>query len=385
MIITLLLPQYALADTSKKADYDFYSANDIEFFDPSAQRATQCGGTSVNGSGMKAIYAYLLSIGLTPEQAAGAAGNISIETGDTGSPTISQALDGGRGHTDDPSVFTSGGQAYGIIQWDPGAKIIGLFRDAKITSPVNSLDGQLKLMEWHMKNSTPTGRTGFDTAFRAITDVTEAASYWQSHMEGTTSHLQERINAAKLILSTYPKTASSTPSSGDAGCGTGATAECSVTAPIHGESGTKDHRQLSKDQLISAFGTGGPEGESQNITSTTFMGKSLKVNKKIVGCLKAVEDEIKASGSTYAIKEIGGFRSERGTGQVATDAGYHWYGAAIDINPKENPYGDGSQPLPHDMPQAYIDAFHHHGFSWGGNWPRPKDYMHFEFNGVDPS
>jgi hypothetical protein len=36
------------------------------------------------------------------------------------------------------------------------------------------------------------------------------------------------------------------------------------------------------------------------------------------------------------------------------------------------------------MPQEYITAFNDNGFTWGGNWQQPKDFMHFEFNGIVP-
>jgi hypothetical protein len=72
----------------------------------------------------------------------------------------------------------------------------------------------------------------------------------------------------------------------------------------------------------------------------------------------------------------------------------HSYGVAIDINTRENPYISGSTMLPTNA-AAYADRsrtdpgmihagdavvrlFARHGWSWGGNWSRPKDYQHFE-------
>lgn len=71
----------------------------------------------------------------------------------------------------------------------------------------------------------------------------------------------------------------------------------------------------------------------------------------------------------------------------------HAYGAAIDINPKLNPYINGDEISPENG-AAYADRtldfagkidhddlcyklFIAHGWSWGGDWDGDKDYQHF--------
>ena len=74
----------------------------------------------------------------------------------------------------------------------------------------------------------------------------------------------------------------------------------------------------------------------------------------------------------------------------------HAYGAAIDINPVQNPFisnskgkqnvlpAAGSQyllraPVRPGMAEAVLDIFFRHGFMiWGGYWKQPVDYQHFE-------
>jgi D-alanyl-D-alanine carboxypeptidase len=51
----------------------------------------------------------------------------------------------------------------------------------------------------------------------------------------------------------------------------------------------------------------------------------------------------------------------------------HAYGAAIDINAPENPYG--STPT---MNRRVVKIFERWGFDWGGNFLIP-DGMHFEY------
>lgn len=75
----------------------------------------------------------------------------------------------------------------------------------------------------------------------------------------------------------------------------------------------------------------------------------------------------------------------------------HAYGRAIDIDPVENPYVDGSRVSPKNG-TPYADrsdvragmivkrdvvwrAFHRIGWSWGGTWRSAQDYQHFSANG----
>jgi hypothetical protein len=75
----------------------------------------------------------------------------------------------------------------------------------------------------------------------------------------------------------------------------------------------------------------------------------------------------------------------------------HAYGEAIDVNPVENPYVNGSRVQP-PAGQAYLDrsnfrpgmavpgrslvrAFAAVGWKWGGRWRGTPDYQHFSTTG----
>ena len=75
----------------------------------------------------------------------------------------------------------------------------------------------------------------------------------------------------------------------------------------------------------------------------------------------------------------------------------HAYGRALDINPVENPYVDGSYVSPR-RGRRFLDrtdvrpgmivrrgvvvrAFRRIGWEWGGAWTSVKDYQHFSSNG----
>lgn len=76
---------------------------------------------------------------------------------------------------------------------------------------------------------------------------------------------------------------------------------------------------------------------------------------------------------------------------------YHAYGLAIDVNPFHNPYVRGDLVIP-ELAPAYVDrenvrvgmiydgdvvveAFADIGWTWGGDWTNPKDWMHFSKTG----
>ncbi len=72
----------------------------------------------------------------------------------------------------------------------------------------------------------------------------------------------------------------------------------------------------------------------------------------------------------------------------------HALGLAIDINPKINPYVTENIVLPENAmefvdrnqfilgmikkDEAVYEIFTKYGWSWGGDWNKPKDYQHFE-------
>jgi hypothetical protein len=75
----------------------------------------------------------------------------------------------------------------------------------------------------------------------------------------------------------------------------------------------------------------------------------------------------------------------------------HAFGRAVDVNPVENPYVDGSYVSPRngrkyadrsDIRRGMIErgdvvwrAFHSIGWGWGGTWTSAQDYQHFSSNG----
>ena len=163
---------------------------------------------------LEKIFNYFKAKGLTSEQAAGIVGNISVESG--GDPENIQ--DPG-GRTKDPSSISSG---WGIIQWTPGSKIIGLLKTANISSPVYELGTQLELVWWHMNNTSPTGVQNMYQNFKNVAGVEQATIEFEDKVEGAgTPNIETRIARAKQALREFGGGSGSTSPAPESSSGCG--------------------------------------------------------------------------------------------------------------------------------------------------------------------
>ncbi|GEM_PF-5898817 len=117
----------------------------------------------------------------------------------------------------------------------------------------------------------------------------------------------------------------------------------------------------------------GPAG-SNLTTITTASGKRVTVHRAAAENFRGFLNELEGSG--YKINSLGGHnhRTIRGGSRLSQ----HAYGNAIDINPAQNPMGSR---LVTDMPKNVSDMAAKWGLTWGGDWKRRPDAMHFEWNG----
>ncbi|MFA7244275.1 MAG: M15 family metallopeptidase [Patescibacteria group bacterium] len=124
----------------------------------------------------------------------------------------------------------------------------------------------------------------------------------------------------------------------------------------------------------------------KQLVNFNFLGHSIRVNKYIVPALQNVVNDIKSSGSTYKIKDIGCYNWRHNVNSPSL-LSPHSTGAACDINPGQNPNGRRSgRPrdpagCPHDIPKAVSDAFEKNGFFWGAKFKGVCDAMHFQYGG----
>jgi len=109
-----------------------------------------------------------------------------------------------------------------------------------------------------------------------------------------------------------------------------------------------------------------------------------------------VDDYGGSDGRSMDADNTSGFNCRYRTGST-TVWSEHSFGRAVDINPVENPYVNGSTVLPSaGRPYAdrslqipgmihtrdlVVDAFAFVGWKWGGSWTSPIDYQHFSASG----
>ncbi len=120
-----------------------------------------------------------------------------------------------------------------------------------------------------------------------------------------------------------------------------------------------------------ASGQSGAEDKPNLTRITSKEGLSTLVNAEYAPRFQKLLDWFGSVG--YKIKSLGGYVDRDVTGQPGVKS-VHAHGAAIDINPAENPYGS---TLITDMPPETGQVAASLGLGWGGNWKSPKDAMHF--------
>lgn len=165
-------------------------------FTGSGDDSKVCSETSTiltGSSNEERVWNFFIKKGLSPKQTAGVMGNISVESG-----FDPENIQNPAGTTKDPSGLSAG---WGLIQWTPGSKIIGLLKTANINTPVYELSTQLNLVWWHMNNSSPTGYKNMYESYKNITSVEEATQFYESSMEGARiPHMDVRIQRANEAL-----------------------------------------------------------------------------------------------------------------------------------------------------------------------------------------
>lgn len=125
----------------------------------------------------------------------------------------------------------------------------------------------------------------------------------------------------------------------------------------------------------SAYFTIQPAWVERNIVTTQLpLLGTITCHEKLIPMIEAAIQDVIASGLMSEIKVYSGCWSARTVARSPTaPPSYHAYGAAIDINAPQNPYG--TEPT---MNREIVRIFESWGFNWGGDFLIP-DGHHFEF------
>jgi len=124
-----------------------------------------------------------------------------------------------------------------------------------------------------------------------------------------------------------------------------------------------------------------PAWSSAHIETQTvpLLGR-VTCNKALFPMLIAALNDVANAGLSSLIHTNSGCYNPRTVARSPTaPPSQHAYGAAVDINAPENPYG--STPT---MDPRIVKIFENHGFIWGGNFLIP-DGMHFEYRTPVPA
>ena len=128
-------------------------------------------------------------------------------------------------------------------------------------------------------------------------------------------------------------------------------------------------------QSGSAYFTIQPSWVDRNIVTTDvpLLG-TITCHRKLIPMIEAALQDVIASGLIDEVKVYSGCWAPRTVARSLTaPPSYHAYGAAIDINAPQNPYG--TKPT---MDRELVRIFESWGFNWGGDFLIP-DGHHFEF------
>jgi hypothetical protein len=152
---------------------------------------------------------------------------------------------------------------------------------------------------------------------------------------------------------------------------------------------------------VSYWGFDGKRRVGAIVVRATAARPVLSVFRKLYGArfpirrLRLIEAYGGSDDASMAADNTSGFNCRRVSG--TRQWSQHAYGLAIDINPVENPYVDGTRVRP-SAGRAYLDrsrrrrgmvvagdvvvrAFAAIGWRWGGHWS-PPDYQHFSATGT---
>lgn len=241
--------------------------------------------------------------------------------------------------------------------------------DARNAAEETAIKGRLEF-EKHLKEANE----GILKVFTKFMDSLKDAIEWVGKF----------VDKFKSVLGFGSSSSSSSSSAAPSGGGAAAPAPAATSAVGMAAKGPTT-RGLSKPggggasagggqeshEPAAPAGGGGAGGAPKLASIHTKSGKSTQVGEPYAGAFQSLIDNLEGTG--YQINSLGGYvdRDVRGKPGVKS---IHAHGAAIDINPGQNPLGS---ELVTDMPPDIAQIAAAAGLGWGGNWSSRKDAMHF--------
>ena len=368
---------------------------------------TGIGGTLEGNTTEERVWLALINAGFNDVTAAAAMGNLSYESGGSGTKTIK---------TDTVEVgYTEENGGIGMCQWtnngrEPQGRNTQLRKYAQ--SKQKTWKDEETQIEFLITEITGKGKAQGYASYQFITKTYDGVTYSsdalkkvgnnQSNIEFATkafaatferplesafiSSMPKRIELAKYFYSKFNGKRSSTSTFGPSSQYANKSAE--EKAKYLYPNGIP----TTKEQAESYLTTIDVPITQKNGTKSTA---SIRLHKAIAqdvynACLAA-------QNAGFKIYEIGSYRAF-GTDSAGATGGLsysqHCYGLAVDINVNENCYigsggavSSGSFWKPNENEYSIspdgvlVRTFKSMGWGWGGDWTSTKDYMHFSFMG----
>lgn len=168
-------------------DKDFYSANNILFYDPSYQSCDISSTSLVGDDNPEKVWNFLISKSLTPEQTAGVMGNIQAESGFK------------------PSAIESNGVGFGIVQWSNDRRTMIEQAASDAGKDINDLSFQLEFLYTDLNarpvNTSSYSGRGYTSEWDGLTKqqtVEDALVFF--HHEFEISYLMDKPNPRAAVI-----------------------------------------------------------------------------------------------------------------------------------------------------------------------------------------
>lgn len=179
----------------------------------SSTAACSASETSLVGSdNEQKTWNYFKSKGLDNIHTAAVMGNIHQES--TFNPQIMEI----GGNSKDPR--DAGSKGWGLVQWTPGSRVIGIAEDLHITGPIYELSTQLDIVWGEMTGTAPTGLHNILAGFKRTTTLTDATEYFRAKFEsGTAGNRQQYAQDALQKYGSGEASGSTTINTDTGACG----------------------------------------------------------------------------------------------------------------------------------------------------------------------
>lgn len=194
MLICSIMPLKVFA-----IDYDFYTSNDILYYDPTCITSGGSGdGVLVGSDNAEKILRFLVGKGLTLIQAAGIIGNWYEESG-----LNPQSVQPFPTTTDDPNYRPIGGKGFGLAQWTDSGRQDKMYAFHQETGR-SMIDLSFQL-DWFWKEFTEDYAGGLVT-LKEKTTIADAAVDFHNKYEisnDTADMIQERVTSGMDLYNQY--------------------------------------------------------------------------------------------------------------------------------------------------------------------------------------